>query len=85
MRADESPKWILRRAVKAAAAGTFLAAGVHRAVRSWQRRQAGGTRVVVLSYHRATLDFDASAREAIASMFVSAQTMQRQIEEYLRA
>ena len=81
MRADESPKWILRRAVKAAAAGTFLAAGVHRAVRSWQRRQAGGTRVVVLSYHRATLDFDASAREAIASMFVSAQTMQRQIED----
>ena len=41
MRADESPRWILRRAVKAAAAGTFLAAGVHRAVRSWQRRRAG--------------------------------------------
>ena len=41
MRADESPKWILGRAVKAAAAGTFLAAGVHRAVRSWQRRRAG--------------------------------------------
>lgn len=81
MRADDSPKWILRRAVKAAAAGTFLAAGVHRAVRSWQRRQAGGTRVVILSYHRATLDFEGSARQAIASMFVSAQTMQRQIED----
>ena len=44
----------------------------------------GGTRVVVLSYHRATLDFDASAREAIASMFVSAQTMQRRIEDIAR-
>ena len=84
MRADDSPKWILRRAVKVAAAGTFLAAGVHRAVRSWQRRQAGGTRVVVLSYHRATLDFEASARESIASMFVSAQTMQRQVEDIAR-
>jgi peptidoglycan/xylan/chitin deacetylase (PgdA/CDA1 family) len=84
MRADDSPKWILRRAVKAAAAGTFLVAGVHRAVRSWQRRRAGGTRVVVLSYHRATFDFEASAREAIASMFVSVPTMQRQIEDLAR-
>ncbi|ABS26810.1 polysaccharide deacetylase family protein [Anaeromyxobacter sp. Fw109-5] len=84
-RADNSPKWILRRAVKAAAAGTFLVAGVHRAVRSFQRRRAGGTRVVVLSYHRATLDFEASTRESIASMFVSAQTMQRQIEELARS
>jgi peptidoglycan/xylan/chitin deacetylase (PgdA/CDA1 family) len=84
MREEDSPKWILRRAVKVAAAGTFLAAGVHRAVRSWQRRQAGGTRVVVLSYHRATLDFEASARESIASMFVSAQTMQRQVEDIVR-
>ncbi|WP_242345245.1 polysaccharide deacetylase family protein [Anaeromyxobacter terrae] len=83
-RADNSPRWILRRAVKVAAAGTFLAAGVHRAVRTWQRRQAGGTRVVILSYHRATLDFEASARESIASMFISAQTLQRQIEDIAR-
>jgi peptidoglycan/xylan/chitin deacetylase (PgdA/CDA1 family) len=83
-RADDSPKWIMRRAVKAATAGALLAVGVHRAVRAWRRRQAGGTRVVLLSYHRATLDFETSAREGLPSLFVSAGTLERQIRQIAR-
>ncbi len=83
-RADNSPRWILRRAVKFVAAATLVAAGVHRAVRIWRRRQAGGTRVLVLSYHRATLEFEASARTGLPSMFVSAGTLQRQLEHIAR-
>jgi peptidoglycan/xylan/chitin deacetylase (PgdA/CDA1 family) len=79
-RADNSAAWILRRSVKTAAAGALLVGGVHHLVRAWRRRTAGGTRVLVLSYHRATLDFETSAREALPSMFVSAQTLQRQLE-----
>lgn len=79
-RADNSAGWILRRTVKAAAAGALLVGGVHHLVRAWRRREAGGTRVLVLSYHRATLDFETSAGEALPSMFVSAQTLQRQLE-----
>jgi peptidoglycan/xylan/chitin deacetylase (PgdA/CDA1 family) len=79
-RADNSAGWILRRTMKTAAAGALLLGGVHHLVRAWRRRQAGGTRVLVLSYHRATLDFETSAREALPSMFVSAQTLKRQLE-----
>lgn len=84
-RADGGPMWwIARRVVKGAAAGALVAAGVHRAVRVWRRRKAGGTRVLLLSYHRATRDFETSAREGLPSMFVSAQTLQRQLEHVAR-
>jgi peptidoglycan/xylan/chitin deacetylase (PgdA/CDA1 family) len=83
-RADDSPKWILRRAVKVAVAGALRAAGAHRAVRALRRREAGGGRVLVLSYHRATTDFAASAREGLPSLLVSARTLRRQLEDAAR-
>lgn len=83
-RADNSPKWIVRRAVKTAMAGALRWAGVHRVVRSVRRREAGGTRVLVLSYHRVTEDFGASAREGLASLLVSAETLRRQLEQVAR-
>ncbi len=83
-RADNSPKWILRRTVKVLAAGALVAAGAHRAVRVWRRREAGGTRVLLLSYHRATLELETSARVALPSLFVSAGTLQRHIEHIAR-
>lgn len=83
-RVDSSPRWILRRAAKAALAGAVTAVGIDAFVRSMRRRQAGGARVLLLSYHRATLDFEEGAREGIPSLFVSAATLRRQLEEVAR-
>lgn len=83
-RADNSPKWILRRTVKTAMARALQLSGVHRVVRNVRRREAGGTRVLVLSYHRVTEDFGASAREGLPSLFVSTATLTRQLEQVAR-
>ncbi len=80
-RYEQSPKWIVRRTVKATAAAALLAAGAHRAVRALRQLRAGGARVLLLSYHRATLDFSESAREGLPSMLVSAATLRRQLEQ----
>jgi peptidoglycan/xylan/chitin deacetylase (PgdA/CDA1 family) len=77
----KSPKWFVRRTVKAAAAGALLAAGTDRAVRLLRQLRAGGARVLLLSYHRATLDFSESAREGLPSMLISAATLRRQLEQ----
>jgi peptidoglycan/xylan/chitin deacetylase (PgdA/CDA1 family) len=76
--------WIARRVVKGAAAAALVSAGVHHAVRVWRRRKAGGTRVLLLSYHRVTRDFEASAGDGLPSMFVSAMTLQRLLEHVAR-
>lgn len=78
-RADFSARWIAKRAVKAAFAGALTAAGVHHAVRVLRRAQAGGSRVLILSYHRVTPDFAAAARESLASLLVSTDTLRRQL------
>lgn len=83
-RADNSPKWILRRAVKTAMAGVLGTSGVSRLVRGLRRRAAGGTRVLVLSYHRVTEDFAESARHGLPSLFVSTATLERQLEQVAR-
>jgi peptidoglycan/xylan/chitin deacetylase (PgdA/CDA1 family) len=84
-RADGSARWILRRAAKTALAGALTAVGIHRAVRAVRRRQAGGSRVLILSYHRVTPDFRASAREALASLLVSTETLRHQLEHVARS
>ena len=84
MRADESPRWILGRAVKAAAAGTFLAAGVHRAVRSWQRRRAGvRASSSILPPRDARLRRERARGDRVDDRV--AQTMQRRIEDIAHA
>lgn len=79
-RADGSVRWILQRAAKAAVAGALTAAGIHRAVGVLRRRRAGGRRVLILSYHRVTTDFAESAREGLASLLVTVDTLRRQLE-----
>jgi peptidoglycan/xylan/chitin deacetylase (PgdA/CDA1 family) len=83
-RADNSPKWIARRTVKAALAGALCAAGARWVVRAVRRREAGGSRVLILSYHRATLDFEADAADSLPSLLVSAETLHRQIGQIAR-
>ncbi|HEX9050633.1 MAG TPA: polysaccharide deacetylase family protein [Anaeromyxobacter sp.] len=83
-RADSSPAWIVRRAVKVAVAGALIAAGANRAIAAVRRREAGGARVVVLSYHRVAADFERGAAGGLASMLVSAATLRRQLEQVAR-
>jgi len=84
-RADDGPAWLVRRAVKAAVAGALGAAGANRAIAAVRRREAGGARVIVLSYHRVTADFARGAAEGIPSMLVSAATLRRQLEQVARS
>jgi peptidoglycan/xylan/chitin deacetylase (PgdA/CDA1 family) len=81
---DVTPRERLRRAAKAAAAGAIVSTGAHRVVRALRTRQAGGARVLLVSYHRATLDFAESARDTIPSMLVSARTLRRHLEHLAR-
>jgi peptidoglycan/xylan/chitin deacetylase (PgdA/CDA1 family) len=83
-RADNSPKWIVRRGMKAAVAGALCAAGARWVVREMARRVAGGARVLILSYHRPTLDFLADARESLPSLLVSTETLKRQVQQIAR-
>ena len=78
-RADSSAGWILRRAAKAAVAGALTAVGIHHAVGILRRSQAGGSRVLILSYHRVTPAFEASARNSLASLLVSVDALRRQL------
>jgi peptidoglycan/xylan/chitin deacetylase (PgdA/CDA1 family) len=80
-RADADARWMVRRVAKTAAASALVAAGAHRALRALRQLQAPGPRVLLLSYHRATLDFTESAREALPSMLISAATLRRQLEQ----
>jgi len=84
-RADSSAVWILRRAAKAAISGALTAVGIHHAVELVRRRQAGGSRVLILSYHRVTPAFQASARESLPSLLVSARALRRQLEHVGRS
>jgi peptidoglycan/xylan/chitin deacetylase (PgdA/CDA1 family) len=70
--------------VKAAVARALHVAGANRAVAALRRREAGGARVIVLSYHRVTTDFERSAAEGLASMLVSTATLRRQLEQVAR-
>jgi peptidoglycan/xylan/chitin deacetylase (PgdA/CDA1 family) len=79
-RADDSVRWILKRGAKALLAAALSGVGVHVLVRNRRRAQAGGGRVLVLSYHRITPDFAASARETLPSLLVSTETLRRQLE-----
>ena len=78
---DMSGGELALRTAKAAVAGTLRVAGAHRVARAIRTRQAGGARVLLLSYHRAALDFARSAREALPSLIVSAATLRRQLEQ----
>ncbi len=83
-RADGSARWVVRRAMKVAVAGALRGAGVHRLVGALARREAGGARVLVVSYHRVTADYAADAREGLASLLVTGATLRRQLEHLAR-
>ena len=83
-RADGSARWQLRRALKVAVADALVLSGAAGAVRAWRRRQAGGARVLIVSYHRVTHDFAAAAQEGLASLLVSTATLRLQLAQLAR-
>jgi peptidoglycan/xylan/chitin deacetylase (PgdA/CDA1 family) len=74
-------RWVARRTVKAALASALCAAGARWAVRVVRRRQAGGVRVLILSYHRVTGDFAGEAGRGLSSLLVSTGALRRQLEQ----
>ncbi len=83
-RADNSARWVVRRAAKAALAGVLCAAGARWVIRSMARRAAGGARVLILSYHLPTSDFGADAGEVLPSLLVSTGALRRQLQQLAR-
>ncbi len=83
-RADNSAMWITRRAAKAALAAALCAGGARWLVRSAARRAAGGARVLILSFHRTTRDFERDAGEALPSLLVSTGSLRRQLQQLAR-
>jgi peptidoglycan/xylan/chitin deacetylase (PgdA/CDA1 family) len=83
-RADGSARWKLRRALKVAVADALVLSGAERGLRSWRRRRAGGTRVLIVSYHHVTHDYAACAQEGLASLLVSAATLRLQLANLAR-
>jgi peptidoglycan/xylan/chitin deacetylase (PgdA/CDA1 family) len=67
--------------VKAVMAGALCAAGARALIRSVRRREAGGVRVLILSYHRLAVDFAAESRTVLSSLLVSTRTLVRQLEQ----
>ncbi|HET6437723.1 MAG TPA: polysaccharide deacetylase family protein [Anaeromyxobacter sp.] len=49
-----------------------------------RRLHAGGRRVLILSYHRVTADYEAAAREGLPSLLVSSDGLRRQLEHVAR-
>ncbi len=83
-RADDSLRWILQRTAKAALAAALCTAGARWAVNAWRRQLAGGRRVILLSYHRVTLDFRGDAQQGLPSLLISAETLKTQLEQLAR-
>jgi peptidoglycan/xylan/chitin deacetylase (PgdA/CDA1 family) len=83
-RADSSPRWIARRAFKVVLAGALTAARADRVIGALRRREAGGARVLVISYHRVTHDYDADAHEGLPSLIISTSTLRHQLEQLAR-
>ena len=74
-----------RRAAKSAAAGLLHGTGLRRALRGVRRLQAGGTRIVMVGYHRVVEDFTGEVQRSIPGTLVSRETFRRQLEEAHRA
>jgi peptidoglycan/xylan/chitin deacetylase (PgdA/CDA1 family) len=51
----------------------------------YQRRRAGGRRVLILSYHRVVEDYESELRRSIPGLLISKETFRRHLEEARRS
>lgn len=74
-------KFVMRRVVKGAAAGLAHYSGIRNLVSAVRRRQAGGRRVLILSYHRVVESFEQELKRSIPGLLISQATFRRHLEE----
>ncbi len=72
-------KLVLRRAAKSAMANLLHYTGVRRAIAGVRRLRAGGSRVLILSYHRVVDDYTGALQTTIPGLVVSKETLRRQL------
>ncbi len=77
--ASKTPKALIRRTIKAAAASAIEGSGVRRVLRALRRRTVGGTRVQFLAWHRIVPDFEGMRRKVIPGLLTSTATFDRQL------
>lgn len=80
----QAGRWA-KRAAKSAAAGVLHGTGLRRALRGVRRIQAGGTRIVMVGYHRVVEDFTGEVQRSIPGTLISRETFRQQLEEAHRA
>lgn len=72
---------VVRRAVKAAAAGVMHYSGVRKAMAAYRRIQSGGRRILIVSYHRVVSDFTGELQRSIPGLLISQETFRKHLEE----
>lgn len=72
---------VVRRAVKAAAAGVMHYSGLRRAMAAYRRSQSGGRRILIVSYHRVVSDFTGELQRSIPGLLISQETFRKHLEE----
>ncbi len=70
----------LRRALKSVAAGALHYTGLRRAITGLRRRQSGGRRILIVSYHRVVEDFTGELQRSIPGLLISKETFRRHLE-----
>ncbi len=72
---------LVRRAAKVAAAGVLHFSGLRKAMAVYRRRQSGGRRILIVSYHRVVSDFTGELQRSIPGLLISQETFRRHLEE----
>ncbi len=72
---------MVRRAMKAVAAGMLHHSGLRKVMAAWQRHQAGGRRILIVSYHRVVNDFTGELQRSIPGLLISQETFRRHLQE----
>jgi peptidoglycan/xylan/chitin deacetylase (PgdA/CDA1 family) len=76
---------LARRAAKGAAALALHHSGARALLAAVQRRAVGGTRVLILSYHRVVKDFDAEKDRSLHTLNIGQRTFRRHVETLLQS
>jgi peptidoglycan/xylan/chitin deacetylase (PgdA/CDA1 family) len=71
---------VIRRGAKQAAAVSLHRSGARRGLAALRRRTAGGTRVLIVAYHRVVPNFEELRRRVIPALLTSVETFERQLE-----
>ncbi|MGQ0505142.1 MAG: polysaccharide deacetylase family protein [Myxococcaceae bacterium] len=75
-----NPKDDLRRTMKAVAANALHYTGLRKAMKEFSRHQAGGRRILIVSYHRVVDDFTGELQRSIPGLLISKETFRKHLE-----